>query len=218
MIGTLLPLIVMVIFAGATRSSLIQVILTTFFYFTNPMFTFYLANYQIVISYVNQQTPDHDPIAIPLVGGLHANFWLSIGCFFLQFVAFMSLVMYKDEKESLKFRAKDKRAPRIEQPQMEINQDVKNHEKDIRKGEWPILAEKIHKTYPNGLHAVCGNSFGVKKGSIMGLLGPNGAGKSSTFGMLAMDLPISQGDAFILNENISHINLTKEGRDLGMCP
>jgi hypothetical protein len=86
----------MVIFAGATRSSLIQVILTTFFYFTNPMFTFYLANYQIVISYVNQQTPDHDPIAIPLVGGLHANFWLSIGCFFLQFVAFMSLVMYKD--------------------------------------------------------------------------------------------------------------------------
>ena len=61
-------------------------------------------------------------------------------------------------------------------------------------------------------------TFQCKTNRILAILGPNGAGKSSTFGMLAMDLPISQGDAFILNENISHINLTKEGRDLGMCP
>jgi len=62
------------------------------------------------------------------------------------------------------------------------------------------------------LHAVCNNSFGVQKGSILGLLGPNGAGKSSTFGMLAMERQISHGEAYILSQNTSDIDLTKEGR------
>jgi len=62
------------------------------------------------------------------------------------------------------------------------------------------MCEDLHKVYSkNGLHAVCGNSFGVKKGSIMGLLGPNGAGKSSTFGMLSMDLPVTSGEVYILH-------------------
>jgi len=76
---------------------------------------------------------------------------------------------------------------------MEPNEDVFAHEEEVRKGgEWPIRALDLHKTHPgNGLHAVCGNTFGVQKGSVMGLLGPNGAGKSSTFSVLAMDLPRS---------------------------
>ena len=52
----------------------------------------------------------------------------------------------------------------------------------------------------------------------MGLLGPNGAGKSSTFGMLSMERQISQGEAYILSQNTSEIDLVKEGRKLGMCP
>jgi hypothetical protein len=45
---------------------------------------------------------------------------------------------------------------------MEVNQDVRDHEREIQRGEWPIVAKKLDKTYKNmGLHAVCGNSFGV---------------------------------------------------------
>jgi ABC-type multidrug transport system ATPase subunit len=43
--------------------------------------------------------------------------------------------------------------------------------------------------------AVCSNTFGARKGEVLGLLGPNGAGKSTTFGMIAMQLPISSGQA-----------------------
>jgi purine-cytosine permease-like protein len=95
LIGNLLPLVVMIIFAN-TKSSVFETFLVTLFYLTNPMFTFYLANYQIVINYLNSQTKDKDPIVIPLVGGLHASFGFSVGCFMLQFVLYMSLVMYRD--------------------------------------------------------------------------------------------------------------------------
>jgi len=77
----------------------------------------------------------------------------------------------------------------------------------------------LHKTYKGkGLHAVCGNTFGVEKGSVMGLLGPNGAGKSTTFGMLAMELPRSSGKIEILQTPIDRINLQNEGKHIGMCP
>jgi ABC-type multidrug transport system ATPase subunit len=66
--------------------------------------------------------------------------------------------------------------------------------------------------------AVTGNTFGVAKGSILGLLGPNGAGKSSTFSMLAMEQPITQGDAYVLNQDTKTIDLGAEGRAIGMCP
>jgi hypothetical protein len=40
---------------------------------------------------------------------------------------------------------------------------VINHRKDMKNGsEWPIIAKNMHKTYKkSGLHAVCGNTFGV---------------------------------------------------------
>ena len=108
--------------------------------------------------------------------------------------------MWKDEKESHQFKQKDGNVPKIEQRQMEINQDVRDHENELSTGDWPIVAKNIDKTYKKlGLHAVCSNSFGVQKGSILGLLGPNGAGKSSTFGMLAMERQISHGEAYILS-------------------
>ena len=43
--------------------------------------------------------------------------------------------------------------------------------------------------------AVCRNTFGARKGEVFGLLGPNGAGKSTTFNMIAMQLPITNGEA-----------------------
>jgi ABC-2 type transport system ATP-binding protein len=50
--------------------------------------------------------------------------------------------------------------------------------------------------------AVCRNTFGVRKGEVFGLLGPNGAGKSTSFGMLAMQLPISSGSAELMGHEI----------------
>ena len=60
------------------------------------MFTFYLANYQIVINYVNQKYASDTQLVIPLAGGLKASFWLSIGCFMIQFLLYLSLVIWKD--------------------------------------------------------------------------------------------------------------------------
>jgi len=46
-----------------------------------------------------------------------------------------------------------------------------------------IKVENLRKTY-NGLIAVAGISFAVKKGEIFGILGPNGAGKTTTLEMI----------------------------------
>jgi ABC-type multidrug transport system ATPase subunit len=84
--------------------------------------------------------------------------------------------------------------------------------KEDETAEWHVKATDLHKSYnPKGLHAVCGNTFGVEKGTIVGLLGPNGAGKSTTFGMLSMDLPRSSGNIEILGSSIDSINLSKQG-------
>ena len=102
---------------------------------------------------------------------------------------------------------------------MRPNIDVKQHQSELNDGgEWPIRAKNIMKVYPSGLMAVVGNSFGVAKGSILGLLGPNGAGKSSTFSMLAMEQPITKGEACILGNDTRKINLTDKGKGIGMCP
>jgi ABC-type multidrug transport system ATPase subunit len=85
--------------------------------------------------------------------------------------------------------------------------------------DWQIKASDLHKTYAsNGLHAVCGNTFGVKQGSILGLLGPNGAGKSSTFSVLAMELARTAGEVYLLGESVEKISLDKKGKLFGMCP
>jgi hypothetical protein len=103
-------------FAEATNAnSTIQVIMVSFFYFLNPMFTFYLANYQIVANFFNQQFPDLDPLVIPLVGGLNASFGLSLGCFMFQFILYFSIVMMKDQKQSFLFKKKDGNTPKLSQ-------------------------------------------------------------------------------------------------------
>ena len=66
-------------------------------------------------------------------------------------------------------------------------ESVKNASKE-EDAEYLMKTIDMHKSYTTGkrLHAVCGNTFRVGRGKIMGLLGPNGAGKSSTFSIMAM--------------------------------
>jgi len=117
-----------------------------------------------------------------------------------------------------RFRYADGNVPRCEQPRLEVHEDVKTQEKLVedtienKEIEWILTATELHKTYDsNGLHAVCGNTLGVRKGEVFGLLGPNGAGKSTTFSMLSMDEPRSDGEIQVLGNDIENISLQKTG-------
>lgn len=81
-----------------------------------------------------------------------------------------------------------------------------------------IVVKEMHKSYPKGVHAVCGNTFAVKKGQVFGLLGPNGAGKSTTFAVLAMDESRSSGEVHLAQKSISDVNLIDFGKEIGICP
>ena len=65
--------------------------------------------------------------------------------------------------------------------------------------------------------AVCGNTFGVRKGEILGLLGPNGAGKSTTFSMMCLEISKTSGEARVLNSKVEEINVLKQGCYIGLC-
>ena len=59
-----------------------------------------------------------------------------------------------------------------------------------------IKVNNLSKNY-NGLKAVKGITFSVKRGEIFGFLGPNGAGKTTTINMLCTLTPPTSGDAYI---------------------
>src|SRR5215471_3971324 len=58
-----------------------------------------------------------------------------------------------------------------------------------------IDVRDLQKTYPGGVEAVKGITFGVAPGEVFGLLGPNGAGKSTTVGMLTTTVLPTGGTA-----------------------
>ena len=60
-----------------------------------------------------------------------------------------------------------------------------------------ISVESLHKSY-EGLEAVKGIDFEVRRGEVFGLLGPNGAGKTSTVEILEGLRPRSSGVARVL--------------------
>lgn len=65
-----------------------------------------------------------------------------------------------------------------------------------------IEVNGLAKRYPDGTQAVCGVSFKVQPGEIVGLVGPNGAGKSTTMNMLATLITPSHGDARIFGVSV----------------
>src|SRR5215467_15721757 len=55
-----------------------------------------------------------------------------------------------------------------------------------------VVVDDLHKSY-GAVPAVCGVSFGVRRGEVFGLLGPNGAGKTTILETIEGMLPIEQG-------------------------
>ncbi len=65
-----------------------------------------------------------------------------------------------------------------------------------------IHVDGLTKTYRNGVQALAGVSFAVRRGEIFGLLGPNGAGKSTTVRILATLTRPDGGTAFVADHDV----------------
>jgi branched-chain amino acid transport system ATP-binding protein/branched-chain amino acid transport system permease protein len=64
----------------------------------------------------------------------------------------------------------------------------------------------------DGVAAVAGVSFSVKRGCLTGLIGPNGAGKSTVLAMLAGTLPVSSGTIRYRGEDITAMPAFRRAR------
>ena len=94
--GVIVPELVIGILAAVQSSSFIVEITLTFFYVVNPMFTFYIANYELILNYMISLYIDIKPVVIPLAFGLNASFSISLACFVIQFILYMGLVIMMD--------------------------------------------------------------------------------------------------------------------------
>jgi ABC-2 type transport system ATP-binding protein len=65
-----------------------------------------------------------------------------------------------------------------------------------------IEAVGLVKTYPGGVQALKGVSFGVESGAVFALLGPNGAGKSTIVKILTTLSRLNAGRASIMGRNV----------------
>jgi hypothetical protein len=89
--------------ATVLTSTFVLELIISFFYLTNPLFCFYVANFDIIIDYVQSKTPDFS-YNIPLAFGLQSSYWVSITCFAFQNVMYMLLTQILDYRRSRKFR------------------------------------------------------------------------------------------------------------------
>ncbi len=75
----------------------------------------------------------------------------------------------------------------------------------------------LHKTYPNGFHAVKGIDLVVEQGDFFALLGPNGAGKSTTIGIIASLINKSSGTVKVFGHDLDREPMAVK-RSLGLVP
>ena len=75
----------------------------------------------------------------------------------------------------------------------------------------------LHKTYKNGVHALCGINLEIKKGDFFALLGPNGAGKSTAIGIISSLVNKSSGSVKVFGHDLdSELEIAKSF--IGLVP
>ena len=75
----------------------------------------------------------------------------------------------------------------------------------------------LHKTYKNGVQALCGINLEVKQGDFFALLGPNGAGKSTAIGVMTSLVNKSSGTVKIFGHDLDQ-ELEKAKSYIGLVP
>jgi len=75
----------------------------------------------------------------------------------------------------------------------------------------------LHKTYKNGVQALCGINLEVKQGDFFALLGPNGAGKSTAIGIITSLVNKSSGTVKIYGYDLD-VEPEKVKSYIGLVP
>ncbi|MDH5369540.1 MAG: ABC transporter ATP-binding protein [Gammaproteobacteria bacterium] len=75
----------------------------------------------------------------------------------------------------------------------------------------------LHKTYKNGVQALCGINLEVKQGDFFALLGPNGAGKSTAIGIISSLVNKTSGTVKVFGHDIDD-ELEKAKSFIGLVP
>lgn len=65
-----------------------------------------------------------------------------------------------------------------------------------------LKIENLHKTYRNGVKALCGVNLEVEEGDFFALLGPNGAGKSTAIGIISSLVNKTSGKVSVFGHDI----------------
>ena len=76
---------------------------------------------------------------------------------------------------------------------------------------------ELHKTYKNGVQALCGINLEVKQGDFFALLGPNGAGKSTAIGIISSLVNKTSGTVKVFGHDIDD-ELEKAKSFIGLVP
>ncbi len=80
-----------------------------------------------------------------------------------------------------------------------------------------LKIENLHKTYRNGVKALCGVNLEVEEGDFFALLGPNGAGKSTAIGIISSLVNKTSGKVSVFDHDID-IDSAGARQQIGLVP
>lgn len=201
------------VLSGDYADNLLQVV--SYFTVVDPVACFVVACWNLSCS---NKEASIEELQLPSFGMDEAlNLWIPVIFMLCQSVLYVAMGIVIDNFIQQKYRKRggiDGGLP----PQLDVHEDVTQHAQEVKAignsmkmgdTDLQIKVVDICKTYPRAeVQAVCKNTFGVAKGEVFGLLGPNGAGKSTTFSMIAMQIPLTSGNAHVLGHEIANYPLT----------